>query len=94
MQLGSKVLEDFDFIAMNAKFNKQEVWDELLKGKSTERHFMRGRNLPPDCVDGATEIKDAETPIKVSSFMYILLSVHSLDSVSIFSPMYLLLLVE
>mgnify|MGYP002775156373 FL=1 len=71
MQPGSKVLEDFDFIAMNAKFNKQEVWDELLKGKSTERHFMRGRNLPPDCVDGATEIKDAETPIKVSSFMYI-----------------------
>ena len=77
MQPGTKVLEDFDFIAMNAKFNKQEVWDELLKGESTERHSVRVRNPPPDHADGAVEAKESDTLLKVPFHVLIQFSAYT-----------------
>lgn len=55
---GFKLLEAFDFTAMNEKFNKEEVWDELLKVESKDR--VSDETGASQGLDYSLECKDVE----------------------------------
>lgn len=56
----SKFLEDFDFMAMNEKFKKEEVWGELLKEETKDKVEENGSL---EClVDGGIESEEFDKP--------------------------------
>ncbi|XP_042501051.1 protein decapping 5 [Macadamia integrifolia] len=79
----TKFTEEFDFMAMNEKFNKDEVWGHL--GKSNKTQFRDGGNGKEADIDDSLEDDDAgssksETkPVYVKDDFFDSLSCNALD---------------
>ncbi|ONK81364.1 uncharacterized protein A4U43_C01F28260 [Asparagus officinalis] len=79
----TKFTEEFDFMAMNEKFNKDEVWGHLGKSKYVTHDSEGGEN--DDDFDDNLEEEDAETdkpeikPVYVKDDFFDTLSSNTLD---------------
>lgn len=69
----TKFSEDFDFEAMNEKFNKDEVWGHLGKNNKSQLKDKDGAGNGTD-EDDFHDGYDAESPqieVKVIAFVYL-----------------------
>ncbi|XP_020253982.1 protein decapping 5-like [Asparagus officinalis] len=79
----TKFTEEFDFMAMNEKFNKDEVWGHLGKSKYVTHDSEGGEN--DDEFDDNLEEEDAETdkheikPVYVKDDFFDTLSSNTLE---------------
>lgn len=64
----TRFTEDFDFSAMNEKFNKDEVWDHL--GKSNKIHSKEGDEIDEDGYEDedSAELPKIEVKVKISAW--------------------------
>ncbi|ONK70929.1 uncharacterized protein A4U43_C04F2970 [Asparagus officinalis] len=77
----TKFTEDFDFTAMNEKFNKDEVWGDLCKNKGQLRDAEGDIEEDADIVDedGYEPSKSDSKPIYVKDDFFDTLSCNALD---------------